>query len=34
MPGWCIESLDISGEFPIERLALDNVPLCETLSGQ
>jgi formylglycine-generating enzyme required for sulfatase activity len=29
-----IESLDISGEFPIERLALDNVPLCETLSGQ
>ncbi|MFC1796141.1 formylglycine-generating enzyme family protein [Pseudomonadota bacterium] len=29
-----IESLDISGSFPIERLALDNVPLCETLSGQ
>ena len=29
-----IESLDISGEIPIERLALDNVPLCETLSGQ
>jgi len=29
-----IESLDISDSFPIERLALDNVPLCETLSGQ
>jgi len=29
-----IESLDISGDFPIERLALDNVPLCEELSVQ
>jgi hypothetical protein len=29
-----ITSLDISSEFPISRLALDNVPLCETLSVQ
>jgi formylglycine-generating enzyme required for sulfatase activity len=29
-----IASLDISGEFPISRIALDNVPLCETLSVQ
>jgi len=29
-----IASLDISGEFPIERISLDNVALCETLSGQ
>jgi len=27
-----ITSLDISGEFPIERIALDNVPLCESLA--
>jgi hypothetical protein len=29
-----ITSLGISGEIPIERIALDNVSLCETLSGQ
>ena len=29
-----IESLGISGEFPVSRLALDNVPLCESLSVQ
>jgi len=29
-----IESLGISGSFPIERITPDNVPLCETLSGQ
>jgi hypothetical protein len=29
-----IESLGISGSFPIERVTPDNVPLCETLSGQ
>jgi len=29
-----IPSLGISGEFPIERIALDNVPLCESLAGQ
>jgi formylglycine-generating enzyme required for sulfatase activity len=29
-----IASLGISGEIPIERIALDNVSLCETLSGQ
>ena len=27
-----ITSLDISGEIPLERTALDNVPLCELLS--
>jgi len=27
-----ITSLGISGQFPIERIALDNVPLCETLA--
>ena len=29
-----ITSLGISGEIPIQRIALDNVSLCETLSGQ
>jgi len=29
-----IASLDIDGEFPISRLALDNVPMCEVLSVQ
>jgi hypothetical protein len=29
-----IDSLDISGSFPIERITLDNVAQCETLSGQ
>jgi formylglycine-generating enzyme required for sulfatase activity len=29
-----INSLGISGEIPIQRIALDNVSLCETLSGQ
>jgi formylglycine-generating enzyme required for sulfatase activity len=29
-----ITSLGISGEIPIQRIALDNVVLCETLSGQ
>ena len=29
-----IASLGISGEIPIERIALDNVSLCEMLSGQ
>ena len=28
-----IESLDISGQFPIERIAADNVPLCEALAS-
>ncbi len=27
-----ITSLGISGQFPIERIALDNVPLCESLA--
>ena len=27
-----ITSLGISGEFPIERISPDNVPLCESLS--
>jgi hypothetical protein len=27
-----ITSLDISGEIPIERIVLDNVPLCEMLA--
>jgi hypothetical protein len=27
-----ITSLDISGEFPIERISPDNVPLCESLA--
>jgi len=29
-----IASLDMSGEIPIQRVALDNVALCETLNGQ
>jgi len=29
-----ITSLDISGEIPIERVALDNVPLCEALNAE
>lgn len=29
-----ITSLGISGEIPIERVALDNVPLCESLNAQ
>jgi len=28
-----IASLDISGEFPIERITADNVPLCEALAS-
>jgi formylglycine-generating enzyme required for sulfatase activity len=28
-----ITSLDISGEIPIERIVLDNIPLCETLAS-
>ena len=28
-----IESLDLSGRIPIERIALDNVALCEALSA-
>ena len=28
-----ITSLDISGEIPIQRIALDNVPLCEALAS-
>jgi len=28
-----ITSLDISGEFPIERITADNVPLCEALAS-
>ena len=31
---YSITSLGISGEIPIERIALDNVGLCETLNGQ
>jgi hypothetical protein len=29
-----ITSLDISGVIPIERIVLDNVPLCELLNEQ
>jgi len=29
-----IPSLGLAGEFPIERIALDNVALCESLAGQ
>ena len=29
-----ITSLGISGEVPIERIALDNVPLCESLKAK
>ena len=30
---YSITSLGISGEIPIERIALDNVPLCEALAS-
>ena len=28
-----ITSLDISGKIPIQRIALDNIPLCEALAS-
>ncbi len=29
-----IESLDLQGVVPIQRIALDNVPICEALASQ